>query len=586
MSQLKCGRVEHYLELKDNKSSKFWSIKVEGVQVTTRWGKIGATGQSKTKEYPDAGSALQAAQEQLADKRSSGYVSLDAPELGPGQDAISKIERWLAARAPKFLKAMERGASPEELKDLENYLGVPLPASLSRLLAWRGKERPAGRLLCFHWPYGERLSLAEVRRLHQTESQDCDSLFSLDELGWAYPLPSDWYPEGCWNRLWVPIFFDQGNDWATVLVDLEGSFGGKPGQVILKQGAGPALRISLLSDSLEDYLNVLHESMIAGLWGVSDTIEPLNGTEFDEFLFERFAQTRPFEVYPNEGLAEQARVWINERCEISRALDRYLDPSASEGRKIDLLAGCRPDREISLIHWEYSQLLLSLEAADRGEFLQALDFARAIRWTIIQPWEGELAARLLKKTFPALPAGSSVNQEDWIQAPDLGRPQFAWRDHPERARLSYPVGGWFGCVVHSELELLSDGQFRVLHLSKWPCEAWMHLLPVLQSALSPSEIAQHLAKAAYHLFQSGSAGEAMALLDRAMDVCPEDTLAGRSREALKSKGATSNKETDEAVAYLLSIPPPRPRDFVLQPHPCLWWRPQLDHWLGGTPAGR
>ncbi len=42
--------MKTYLEFRDNKSEKFWEVSVEGSVMTTRWGKIDSSGQSKKKD--------------------------------------------------------------------------------------------------------------------------------------------------------------------------------------------------------------------------------------------------------------------------------------------------------------------------------------------------------------------------------------------------------------------------------------------------------------------------------------------------------------------------------------------------------
>ena len=44
-------------EYHDEKSNKFWEIEIAGSEVTTRWGKIGANGQAKTKDHGDGDKA-------------------------------------------------------------------------------------------------------------------------------------------------------------------------------------------------------------------------------------------------------------------------------------------------------------------------------------------------------------------------------------------------------------------------------------------------------------------------------------------------------------------------------------------------
>ncbi|MCB9678240.1 MAG: DNA ligase [Alphaproteobacteria bacterium] len=66
------------LELSDGKSHKFWEVEVDGAEVTTRWGRIGTSGQSKTKAYASPAAAQADADKQAAAKRAKGYGAAGA----------------------------------------------------------------------------------------------------------------------------------------------------------------------------------------------------------------------------------------------------------------------------------------------------------------------------------------------------------------------------------------------------------------------------------------------------------------------------------------------------------------------------
>jgi DNA ligase-1 len=63
-----------YFEFVEGKSSKFWEVSQTGSDMTTRWGRIGSTGQSKTKTFADETAAARAAAKLIAEKTDEGYV--------------------------------------------------------------------------------------------------------------------------------------------------------------------------------------------------------------------------------------------------------------------------------------------------------------------------------------------------------------------------------------------------------------------------------------------------------------------------------------------------------------------------------
>jgi DNA ligase 1 len=61
-------------EFSDGKSSKFWEIAVLGTETVTRWGRIGAEGQSKSKTFADAEKAQESATKLIQEKTAKGYI--------------------------------------------------------------------------------------------------------------------------------------------------------------------------------------------------------------------------------------------------------------------------------------------------------------------------------------------------------------------------------------------------------------------------------------------------------------------------------------------------------------------------------
>ena len=56
-------------------SAKFWEIKVDGAEVTVRYGRIGADGQQLTKPFADPAAARRHADGLIRAKVAKGYVA-------------------------------------------------------------------------------------------------------------------------------------------------------------------------------------------------------------------------------------------------------------------------------------------------------------------------------------------------------------------------------------------------------------------------------------------------------------------------------------------------------------------------------
>lgn len=64
-----------YLEYKDEKSHKFWQIKVVGESYTVTFGKVGTEGQSRTKSFALAETAKEEAEYQIKSKMKKRVMS-------------------------------------------------------------------------------------------------------------------------------------------------------------------------------------------------------------------------------------------------------------------------------------------------------------------------------------------------------------------------------------------------------------------------------------------------------------------------------------------------------------------------------
>jgi DNA ligase-1 len=69
-----------YFEFSDGKSNKFWEISSDGLNVTVRFGRIGANGQTQTKSFANEAAAEKHASKLIDEKTEKGYIETARPE--------------------------------------------------------------------------------------------------------------------------------------------------------------------------------------------------------------------------------------------------------------------------------------------------------------------------------------------------------------------------------------------------------------------------------------------------------------------------------------------------------------------------
>ncbi len=94
-------------ELVEGTSSKFWEVGVEGNMLTTRWGRIGTAGQSKSKACADATAATRELDKLVAEKTAKGYQEAGGVVRPPIPDEVKALAQ-LANKAKTAGEPMTR----------------------------------------------------------------------------------------------------------------------------------------------------------------------------------------------------------------------------------------------------------------------------------------------------------------------------------------------------------------------------------------------------------------------------------------------------------------------------------------------
>lgn len=237
-----------------NGANKFWQAETKGSKLNTHWGRIGTAGQSKTILFSDAAKAKAALKQLISEKQRKGYVAgaakntKTAKPKKAGGSLISRLETWLSANRPAYLKQSKKGADAQAIQKLEESVGATLPAGFKAFLAWRnGQPESSWSALDDHRVF---MPISQIRSAQRT-------LNGLLKAG-------DFERANWWSTKWVP--FLAMNDTDFLVIDLEGTFTGKKGQVLDFWHDDP--RRTVVHASFDAWLRTFVEALEAGLYRI------------------------------------------------------------------------------------------------------------------------------------------------------------------------------------------------------------------------------------------------------------------------------------------------------------------------------
>jgi DNA ligase (NAD+) len=107
-----------YFEYVDDKSSKFWEVRVDGTSVNVRYGRIGTAGQTITKDFDDPAAARKHADKLVAEKLKGGYQRVGGKSDAP-KDTIAVISSTSPVKAAKPVASVtekSKAATPDGQK--------------------------------------------------------------------------------------------------------------------------------------------------------------------------------------------------------------------------------------------------------------------------------------------------------------------------------------------------------------------------------------------------------------------------------------------------------------------------------------
>jgi predicted DNA-binding WGR domain protein len=159
-------------ELVEGTSSKFWEVEVDGCDVTVRFGRIGTSGQTKTKTFGSDAAAKREHDTLVKEKTSKGYS-----EVGVAAGAklgAAPVRATAAAPAPANMPASANATAPAPAA--AHATSEPTPAIV---------QPPAAPAVAIAWPDGGfdwndewRKKLPVVRGIHAPAQIDGKALLA------------------------------------------------------------------------------------------------------------------------------------------------------------------------------------------------------------------------------------------------------------------------------------------------------------------------------------------------------------------------------------------------------------------------
>jgi len=159
---------------------------------------------------------------------------------------VNRLDGWLRKCRPQYYRQLLPGLTESELKVFEDSLGFGLPQSFRELYLWRnGQPQDCSDAFQYNTMFQRLEDVAESRGIMNGLLESG----SFDKENW-------------WHYKWIPFLQHYGGD--HLCVDMDGSFGGKPGQVLYfyHDSEDRVIRFPSLEKWLESFVVTLE----AGMW--------------------------------------------------------------------------------------------------------------------------------------------------------------------------------------------------------------------------------------------------------------------------------------------------------------------------------
>lgn len=123
------------------------------------------------------------------------------------------LDQYILAKRATYFADLQPGIEEDAISALEAKYGIQLPADLQQLYSWHN-----GQLDSNYEAFVNNSTFLSLEHALDTAAE------MTAMIGTDFPFPDMWHAH------WIPIFSNGGGDY--ICYDLQGSFGGRPGQLI------------------------------------------------------------------------------------------------------------------------------------------------------------------------------------------------------------------------------------------------------------------------------------------------------------------------------------------------------------------
>jgi cell wall assembly regulator SMI1 len=191
-----------------------------------------------------------------------------------------RIEAWLEKNAAEVRKTLQRGATEQELKAVEQALRVVLPESVKDFYRIHNGQATdeygftgAHFLFGWEWPHLKRAVQQWTILTEVLDNGDFDGIHSEPDEG----IRNDW-----WNRGWIPITQNATGD--HICLDLAPATDGQRGQIVTWWHDAPERNLE--AQSFEEWINQFADGLETGLYvfskGYGGIIDAKEAKYYDE----------------------------------------------------------------------------------------------------------------------------------------------------------------------------------------------------------------------------------------------------------------------------------------------------------------